>query len=95
MSSIMSSMANVLGAAKRSQIVAALIEGMGVRATARMVDVSKDTVAKLSLELGEACIRYMDETLINLPCKRIQCDEMWGFCYSKSKRVFGKSQKAC
>jgi IS1 family transposase len=83
----MSSMANVLNTAKRVQIVSALIEGMGVRATARMVDVSKDTVAKLSLELGEVCIRYMDETLVNLPCKRIQCDEMWGFCYAKAKNV--------
>jgi IS1 family transposase len=83
----MSSMANVLSTAKRVQIVSALIEGMGVRATARMVDVSKDTVAKLSLELGEACIRFMDETLVNLPCKRLQVDEMWGFCYAKAKNV--------
>jgi IS1 family transposase len=85
--SIMANMANVLSTAKRSQIVAALIEGMGVRATARMVDVSKDTVSKLSLELGEACIRYMDETLVNLPCKRLQVDELWGFCYAKQKNV--------
>ena len=85
--SIMSTMANVLSTAKRVQIVSALIEGMGVRATARMVDVSKDTVSKLSLELGEACIRYMDETLVNLPCKRLQVDEMWGFCYAKAKNV--------
>ncbi len=83
----MSSMANVLSTAKRVQIVSALIEGMGVRATARMVDVSKDTVSKLSLELGEACIRHMDETLVNLPCKRLQVDEMWGFCYAKAKNV--------
>ena len=85
--SIMSSMANVLSTAKRVQIVAALIEGMSVRATARMVDVSKDTVSKLNLELGEACIRYMDETLRELPCKRLQVDEVWGFCYSKQKNV--------
>ncbi len=83
----MSSMANVLSTAKRVQIVAALIEGMSVRATARMVDVSKDTVSKLNLELGEACIRYMDETLRELPCKRLQVDEVWGFCYSKQKNV--------
>jgi len=83
----MSSMANVLSAEKRVRIVSALIEGMSVRATARMVDVSKDTVAKLSLELGEACIRYMDETLVNLPCKRLQVDEVWAFCHAKAKNV--------
>jgi hypothetical protein len=49
--------------------------------------VSKDTVAKLNLELGEACMRYMDETLRDLPCKRLQVDEVWGFCYAKQKNV--------
>jgi IS1 family transposase len=83
----MSRMANVLSTAKRVQIISALIEGMSVRATARMVDVSKDTVSKLSLELGEACIRHMDSTLVNLPCKRLQVDEIWGFCYAKAKNV--------
>ena len=81
----MSSMANVLSTAKRSAIVSALVEGMSVRATARMVDVSKDTVAKLSLELGEACIQYMDETLRGLTCKRLQVDEVWAFCHAKAK----------
>jgi IS1 family transposase len=80
-------MANVLSTEMRVRIVAALIEGVSVRGTARMVDVSKDTVAKLSLELGEACIRYMDETMVNLPCKRLQVDEIWAFCYAKQKNV--------
>jgi len=80
-------MANVLGTEKRVAIVAALVEGMSVRGAARMVGVSKDTVAKLSLELGEACIRYMDETLRNLRCKRLQIDEVWAFCYAKAKNV--------
>jgi IS1 family transposase len=83
----MATMANVLSTAKRVRIVAALIEGMSVRATARMVDVSKDTVSKLNLELGEACMRHMDETLRELPCKRLQVDEIWGFCYAKQEKV--------
>lgn len=80
-------MANVLRTEKRAAIVAALVEGSSVRATARMLDVSKDTVGKLSLELGEACIRHMDETLRDLPCKRLQVDEVWAFCYAKQKNV--------
>jgi IS1 family transposase len=80
-------MANVLSTQKRSAIVAALVEGMSVRATARMVDVSKDTVLKLVVELGEACIEHMNQTMRDLPCKRLQVDEIWGFCYSKSKNV--------
>lgn len=83
----MASMANVLSTHKRAAIVSALIEGVSVRATARMMDVSKDTVSKLSLELGEACIKHMDENLRNLSCKRLQVDEIWAFCYSKAKNV--------
>lgn len=83
----MSSMANVLSTAKRVQIVSALVEGCGIRATARMADVSKDTVMKLSREIGEACIRYQDEAFRNLTCKRLQVDEIWSFVYAKAKNV--------
>lgn len=84
---IMSSMANVLSTPKRVQIVSALVEGCGIRATARMCDVSKDTVMKLWREIGEACISLMDEQLRGLPCKRLQVDEIWSFVYAKAKNV--------
>jgi hypothetical protein len=84
---IISSMANVLSTAKRVQIVSALVEGVSVRATARMFDVSKDTVMKLGVELGEACARYQDETLRDLPCRRLKVDEIWSFVYAKQKNV--------
>src|SRR6476469_5449946 len=83
----MSSMANVLSTAKRVQIVSALVEGCGIRATARMADVSKDTVMKLWREIGEACIRYQDEAFRDLTCKRLQVDEIWSFVYAKAKNV--------
>src|SRR5829696_2656821 len=84
---IMSSMANVLSTPKRVQIVSALVEGCGIRATARMCDVSKDTVMKLWREIGEACSRMMDEQLRGLTCKRLQVDEIWSFVYAKAKNV--------
>ncbi|HEX4966192.1 MAG TPA: IS1 family transposase [Thermoanaerobaculia bacterium] len=80
-------MANVLSTTKRVQIVSALVEGVGIRATARMADVSKDTVMKLWREIGEACIRHMDATFRNLTCKRLQVDEIWSFVYAKQKNV--------
>jgi hypothetical protein len=83
----MSSMANVLSTAKRVQIVSALVEGCGIRATARMANVSKDTVMKLWRKIGEACIRYQDVTFRNLTCKRLQVDEIWSFVYAKAKNV--------
>jgi IS1 family transposase len=80
-------MANVLSTEKRVQIISALVEGVSVRATARMCDVSKDTVMRLGVELGKACAGYMDENFRNLTCKRLQIDEIWNFVYAKSKNV--------
>lgn len=78
---------NKLSTAKRVQILSALVEGNTLRATTRMVGCSINTVTKLLVELGEACAGYQDKHLRNLPCKRIQCDEIWSFCYAKSKNV--------
>ena len=50
-----------------------------------MTGVAKNTIAKLLVELGAACTRYQDETLRNLPCKRLQCDEIWSFVGAKEK----------
>ena len=67
--------------------MAALVEGNGLRATARMTGVARMTVEKLLRDLGAACARYQDEHLRNLRCKRIQCDEIWSFVYAKAKNV--------
>ena len=45
---------NKLSTERRAQIVRAIVEGSSIRGTARMVGVSKDTVAKLVVDLGEA-----------------------------------------
>ena len=80
-------MANVLPAAKRAAIVSALTEGCSIRSTARMVGVSRNTVTKLLLDLAEACAAYQDGALRNLPCRRVQADEIWSFVYAKAKNV--------
>lgn len=60
---------------------------MSIRATVRLTGVAKNTITKLGLELGNACREYQDKAFHNLPCKNIQCDEIWSFCYSKEKNV--------
>ncbi len=77
-------MPNVLKPEKRVAIVAALTEGCSIRSTARMVGVSRNTVTKLLVELGEACTAYQDKVLRHLTCKRVQCDEIWSFVYAKA-----------
>jgi IS1 family transposase len=78
---------NKLDTAKRTQIVAALVEGCSIRSTVRMTGASKNTIAKLLVELGAACSEYLDKTLVNLNSKRIQCDEIWQYVGAKDKNV--------
>jgi IS1 family transposase len=81
------SIMNKLSTEKRRQVVSALVEGNSIRATVRMTGVSKNTIAKLLVDLGAACSEYLNKALVNLTCKRIQCDEIWSFCYAKDKNI--------
>ena len=78
---------NRLNREQRIRTVAALVEGNSLRSTARMVGVARNTVTSLLVDLGFACARYQDDVMRALPCKRLQADEIWSFCYSKAKNV--------
>ena len=78
---------NRLSKEDRTKIIAALCEGNSLRATARMCAVAFNTVLKLLPEVGAACEAYQRRALVNLHCNRIQCDEIWSFCYAKANNV--------
>jgi IS1 family transposase len=78
---------NRLSTEKRAQIVGCLVEGNSIRATVRMTGAAKNTVTKLVVDLGEACAEYQDGVFQNLPCKVVEADEIWAFCYAKQKNV--------
>jgi IS1 family transposase len=78
---------NKLDIKARSRILACLVEGNSMRATVRMTGAAKNTVVKLLAEVGAACAAYQDRALRELPCKRVQCDEIWSFVYAKAKNV--------
>ena len=78
---------NRLKRERQAQVVAALVEGNSINATVRMTGVAKNTILKLLADLGSACEKFQDERLRDLPCVRIQCDEIWSFCYAKQKNV--------
>jgi IS1 family transposase len=78
---------NRLSPEQRKQVVAALVEGNSIRATVRMTGVAKNTVTKLLVDLGTACSVYMDMTMRDLPCERLQVDEIWAFVGSKQKNI--------
>lgn len=78
---------NELDIRDRARILSMLVEGNSMRVTSRFADVSINTVTKLLMDVGIASAEHQDKTLRNLPCKRLQCDEIWSFCYSKEKYV--------
>lgn len=78
---------NKLPSETRVQILGMMVEGMSMRAIARLTGASKNTVVKFLRDAGEACARYQDETLRGLTCKRIQVDEIWSFVGMKQKNV--------
>ena len=78
---------NKLSNSKRAQILEMLVEGMSMRATSRVAKVSINTVTKLMVDAGEACAAYHDGTVRNVTASKVQCDEIWAFCYAKGKNV--------
>jgi IS1 family transposase len=71
----------------RAKLLHMLVEGNSLRATSRMADVVYNSVLKLVSEAGKACSDYQDAVLRNLPCRRVQVDEIWAFCYTKQKNL--------
>ncbi len=78
---------NRLSLEDRATILGLLVEGNSLRAITRLTGRSINTVTKLLVDLGTACAIYQNEVLRNLPCKRVQVDEIWSFCYSKQKNT--------
>ena len=75
---------NKLPLEKRVQILSMLCEGSAMRATSRVADVSINTVSKLLVDAGVACARFHDETVRGVKAQRVQCHEIWSFCYAKA-----------
>ena len=78
---------NRMPLSERAKILGFLVEGMSLRAASRLSGCSINTVTKLLVDVGTACAEYQDTVLRNLPCKRIQCDEIWSFVGAKQKNV--------
>jgi IS1 family transposase len=78
---------NKLTDTRRAAILRCLVEGNSIRATVRMTGAAKATVLKLLVEVGEFCSIYQDHKLRNLPCTRVEADEIWAFCGAKARNA--------
>lgn len=64
-----------------------------MRATARLMDVSINTVVKLLRDAGAACSDYQDKTFRNLKLTKVQCDEIWSFVGAKEKNATSEQKE--
>lgn len=78
---------NSISQADKVRVVAALVEGNSIRATSRLTGVARNTVTKLLVDLGRACMAYHDRYVRNVRVRRLQCDEIWAYIGAKAKNV--------
>lgn len=69
---------------KAEAIIDHLGEGCGMRATARLVHISKDTVARLLRMAGRHAERVQDQRVHDITPRAVEFDEQWSFV-KKSK----------
>ena len=84
---------NTLTKDERIRVVAALVEGNSIRSTSRMTGVARNTVTKLLVDLGTACMAFHDTNVRNIKVRRLQCDEIWSYVGAKAKNVSPKKKE--
>src|SRR5207248_1662648 len=73
--------------ARRVQIINCLVEGNSIRSTERMTGTHRDTICRLLVEVGDGCAKLLDEQMRELPCRRIEVDEIWAYVGKKQRHM--------
>ena len=76
-----------LSTEKKLAVISALVEGNSLRSVSRMTDVDRNTITSLLLRTGDYCADLLDDSMRNLHCGFVQCDEIWTFVGKKQRRV--------
>jgi hypothetical protein len=78
---------NRVSLARRFQIINCLVEGNSIRSTERMTGTHRDTICRLLVEVGDGCAKLMDAEMRELPCRRIEVDEIWAYVGKKQRHM--------
>jgi IS1 family transposase len=78
---------NNLSRDKQIEILAALTEGLTLRATTRLTGVDRKTIARLSLRVGRGCAELHDRAFVGVRTGRLELDELWAYVGKKQKRT--------
>lgn len=86
-----------IGTNKAEQIIRCMMEGVGIRGTARLCGVDQHTVMDLLLIVGERCKSYMADMHVNLSVENVQIDEIWSFvgCKERTRKRLSKPAGTC
>jgi len=75
------------------QIVKLLVEGVGVRACARLVDCDPHTILKVLSTIGQKCESLHDRLVHNIQTESLQIDELWARVASSQRRTIPTEQE--
>jgi IS1 family transposase len=78
---------NVLPFTKQVDAIAALTEGVSIRATERLTGIHRDSIMRLGVRVGQGCAILHDRLMVNVQVAKIELDEIWSFVGKKQKRV--------
>jgi IS1 family transposase len=81
---------NKLSPEKRAAVLSCLVDGVSIRATSRITGAAKGTILRLLESAGAVCADYQDQVLRNLPCRRLQADEIWSFIHGRDRNITPK-----
>jgi IS1 family transposase len=77
---------NILPRDKQIEVVAALCDGLGIRAAARITGVNRETVGTLALRVGCGCAELHDRMMVGLHVGRLELDELWAYVGRKRRQ---------
>lgn len=78
---------NILPIEKQVEIIAALCEGVSIRAVERLTHTHRDTVMRLGARIGHGCSRIHDGLMQNLQPGFIEMDETWAYVGKKQRQL--------
>lgn len=84
---------NRLSLDRRTQVINCLVEGNSIRST-ELTNTHRDTVMRLMVEVGDGCATLIYQEMRDLPCERVQVDEIWSYVQKKQSRVTPQDNRA-
>jgi IS1 family transposase len=70
---------NILSHDQQIAVISCLCDGLGIRATARVTGVNRETVGTLAFRVGRGCAELHDRMMVGIRTSRLELDELWAY----------------